>query len=270
MLRAFLERYRQGEPPLVLSDGFPGDMLPRPLLPEIVQETAAPSLEERRERFRLGKQFRSRASLSSADFVRAMQGEPIMGEGPSTPITTSAVLKNSIDRNTGTTGEVGGLFNFDEQRWPSITVYVLAAPDFVKPARRLFAYLADTGFGKRKTVGYGSVALRAFEPCDGLPSFEAPNAFVSLSSFVPASGDPVDGFWRTRVKYGKLGEELAVSENPFKRPFVQLIAGSVFYDSPVRPWYGRMVSGLNPAHPEVVQCGLALALPVHMEAVRTR
>jgi hypothetical protein len=138
-------------------------MLPRPLLPEISGKLGGHSLEERRSRFRIGKQYKGRAYVSPADFVRVVQREPILGEGPSSPITTSAVLKNSIDRSTSTTGETGGLYNFDEQRWPAISVYLRATADFVETARRLFGYLAQTGFGKRKSVGYGSVALRSIE-----------------------------------------------------------------------------------------------------------
>jgi CRISPR-associated protein Csm4 len=203
--------------------------------------------------------------------LRVLSGESIAGEGSLSPIVRSAVLKNRIDRGTATTGgREGGLFSFDEEHWPSITIYALIADEFVETARELFIHLALTGYGKRKSVGYGNVRLRSFEPYDGLPASENPNAFASLSSFVPACGDPVTGYWRTRVKYGKLGEELAVSGNPFKRPFVQLTAGSVFFDSPVRPWYGRMVSGLSPSHPEVMQYGLALAMPIRLVSETAR
>ena len=260
----FIVRHREGDPPIVLSDGFPGDLLPRPLLPDVTQDTSGLPLDEQRARFGDAKRGKGRLFLSPADFERVLRGEPVVGEGPPSPITTGAVLKNRIDRITGTTGSKGELFSFDEQRWPTITVYTRISQDFIGLAGTLFSYLAGTGYGKRKSVGYGSLALRSFAPYDTLPAAENPNAFVSLSSFIPSATDPVHGYWRTRVKYGKLGEEFAVSSNPFKRPLVQLIAGSVFFDDPVRPWYGRMVPGLSPSHPEAVQYGLALALPVRV------
>jgi len=262
-LNAFLARYHAGDPPIIVSDGFPDDMLPRPLLPALPAGATLP-LQQRREQFEAAKKGKDRYYLSPADFTRVLRGQPIAEGGESAPVVSAAVLKNRIDRTTGTTGAGGELFSFDEQRWPAITVYAGIADDFVDSAAELFGYLAAAGYGKRKSVGYGSVALRSFAPFAGLPVDDNPNAFVSLSSFVPAAVDPVNGYWQTRVKYAKLGEEFAVSGNPFKRPFVQLTAGSVFFDEPVRPWYGRLVVGLSPSHPEAVQYGLALPLPVHV------
>jgi CRISPR-associated protein Csm4 len=72
----------------------------------------------------------------------------------------------------------------------------------------------------------------------------------------------LSGRWGLRVKLGKLGEELAASEDPFKRPLIMLTPGSAFYDSPVKEYYGRIVGEVSPAHPEVVQYGLALPVPI--------
>src|SRR5436309_4450718 len=53
----FLELYRLGEPPLVLSDGFPGspELLPRPLLPPMTMVEDGAALAERRAEARRQK-----------------------------------------------------------------------------------------------------------------------------------------------------------------------------------------------------------------------
>jgi CRISPR-associated protein Csm4 len=118
------------------------------------------------------------------------------------------------------------------------------------------------GYGKRRAVGYGAIGAWELEPFNGFGSFEGADAFVSLSRFVPAAADPADGMWRTAVKFGKVGGETAT---PFKRPLVTLTAGSWFRTRGApREWYGRLASGVSTAHPEVVQYGLAFAVPMRV------
>jgi CRISPR-associated protein Csm4 len=90
-----------------------------------------------------------------------------------------------------------------------------------------------------------------------------PNGFVSLSPFVPAQNDPVDGVYKTIVKYGKLGENYALCGNPFKKPLLLLKADSVFKtpDTP-KEYYGGIINGTASAKPEVVQFAYAFAVPM--------
>ena len=91
-----------------------------------------------------------------------------------------------------------------------------------------------------------------------------PMLFVSLSNFVPARNDPIEGTWQTIVKYGKLGEEYATGGNPFKRPLLMFTAGSTFYDAPCREYYGRVVKDIAPSYHKVVQYALALPVPIKL------
>jgi hypothetical protein len=114
--------------------------------------------------------------------------------------------------------------------------------------------------------------------CDPAPSSElddVPGAdgFVSLSTFQPSSTDPVEGYWRSFVKYGKLAPEFHDAA-VFKRPQVMLEPGSCFRTGgPPRSFYGsaigpdRLLSdgdrerlahrGIHP-----VQATFALAVPM--------
>jgi CRISPR-associated protein Csm4 len=178
-------------------------------------------------------------------------------------------MKNQISRLTGTTGEEGQLYpqeesfaSPDDRGQSCVTFYLRITPEFLGLFRALVEQVAEEGYGKRKTVGYGEIADWKLEPFEAFEQIIEANGFVSLSNFVPARDDPRDGYWQMLVKYGKLGEELATSANPFKRPLVMLAAGSCFRHVPVRPWYGRLVHEVSPTYRKVVQYGLAFALPI--------
>ncbi len=181
-------------------------------------------------------------------------------------------LKNQINRLTSTTAgeeDTGGhLFSFSQYRWKYVSIYARIADDFVETARQLFQYLGQSGYGKRKSVGYGQLSLLEFKEFTGFSSPPDANGFISLSNFVPAANDPAQGYWQVLVKYGKLGEELATSENPFKKPLIMFTAGSCFYDSPCKEYYGRLVKNLTTVSQKVAQYGLALALPIKLPIER--
>ena len=173
-------------------------------------------------------------------------------------------MKNQISRLTGTTGEQGNLFGFKEYWIPEVVIYGKveeAHEDFLKG---LFGEFGRSGYGKRKAVGYGAIDRLEFSRFEGFPSPAGTNGFITLSAFVPSPGDPTDGRWRLRVKYGRLGEEFAFGGNPFKKPLVMLEPGSVFYDTPVREYYGQMVGEVSAFHSEVVQYGYALPVPAKL------
>jgi len=262
-LSKFIESYEEGTPTLLLSNGFPGDLLPRPFLPELEVDRNL-SLDQQRQKFREHKKAKGIRWLTEEEFTKGPMGEQFIPSDKPDTEERLVTLKNQINRLTGTTGARGQLFNFTQYRWKSVTIYLKVADSFVTKAKELFQYLAQSGYGKRKAVGYGQIKLEAFEPFSGFPTPADANGFVSFSNFVPSARDPVSGYWNILVKYGKLGEELAVAGNPFKKPLVMFVAGSCFYDLPSREYYGRLVRGLSPAYDGVVQYGLALPVPMKL------
>jgi CRISPR-associated protein Csm4 len=263
-LTDFIGAYVKGIPPLLLSDGFPGDFLPRPLTPEPESEERQ-SLGDQRQQFRHRKELKGTHLLTREEFDSAINGKQFILTVKGNVETRMVTLKNQLNRMTGTTGADGRLFSFEQYRWPSVTIYLKVADDFVERAGELFQHLAQSGYGKRKSVGYGQLKLLKFEPFPGFSSPANANGFVSLSSFVPAAGDPTSGYWDLLVKYGKLGEEFATAGNPFKKPLVMFTAGTTFYASPCREYYGRLVRGLSPVLTDrVVQYGLALPVPMKL------
>jgi CRISPR-associated protein Csm4 len=284
-LNEFLDEYRGGEPPLLLSNGFPGDRLPRPMLPG---RRLDPALGKggQVKAMREAKAGKSVRWITPEEFLDLRRGEWVSLEPRPSLVDRHTVLKNQINRLTfGTTpvGEEesgGNLYNAEELAFVevdglrrvglNVSVYVKARDEaWANKARHWLKRLSRSGYGAKKAVGYGHFEMgdadwEPFTAFDEPP--EAANGFISLSNWVPARGDPTDGFYATMVKYGKLGEELARSDNPFKLPLIMLSAGSSFYygGAPVREWYGRLVAGVAPADKRVVQYGYAFAVPARL------
>lgn len=257
-------RFQTGNPPFVLSDGFPGDLLPRPYgLPELV--TPQNKTEGLKQAIHQ-KDQKKIAWLTPREFNALRRGENVtvsLNE-PHRAFTERITFKNQINRDSNTTGEEGQLYPFVEQFCQTISIYVRIADDEVERLRQLFEDLKQTGYGKRKSIGYGQIEEYRFTLFD-FPEIDHPNGFVSLSHFVPAQHDPTDGQWKLNVKYGKLSGERAAVEKPFKRPLIMLTPGSWFRTAAApKPWYGRLVSDVSPAFPDVVQYGLAFAVPMRL------
>ena len=268
-MEIFLGLYGIGAPPLVLSNGFPGDLLPSPLLLARRNDVDA-GIAQARQAFRQAKEARKAAWLSPEEFALARRGESFLPAAKH-PFCNRTSMHNQINRLTGTTGPEGTLFSVAETALAEsgggcITVYALVDPGFAASLRRCLAYLVATGYGKRKSVGYGAIAAATMESSPGFAPVEGENGFVSLSNFVPAAGDPITGAWNTLVKRGKLAEDYNTGGDPFKRPVIMLVAGSCFYDRPLRPFYGRLVPGVHHEFPEVVQYGLALPVGMRLPA----
>jgi CRISPR/Cas system CSM-associated protein Csm4 (group 5 of RAMP superfamily) len=148
-----------------------------------------------------------------------------------------------------------------------------------KRAKDMFEQLAHSGYGAKKSVGHGHFKLDSWKQFNGfdiptIPTevgttnlastntvssthFSEYNGFISLANWVPARDDPTEGYYELMVKYGKLGEQWAMADKQSKYPLIMLKAGSCFRAAPGRDCYGRLVEGIAPSQPQVVQYGFA-------------
>ncbi|MGB9803129.1 type III-A CRISPR-associated RAMP protein Csm4 [Desulfofundulus sp.] len=271
-LSNFLSLYRNGLPPLVISNGFPGDLFPRPLLP-LKKGSLPTSRLELIAAAKEGKRVKKIEYITLEEFITLASGRDIMLLSREKPFMETVTLHNQINRLTGTTGEEGSLYEQVERYihtdYSHLSIYLKISRGWEEKVLRLFQLLGETGLGKRKSIGKGSFSVVALEEFKAFNDLDQANGFISLSNFVPAGDDPVDGRYRMIVKYGKLGEEYALSALPFKRPLLMIRAGSAFRTTGnIKPFYGKMVEGIAPGHPGVLHYGLAFAVPTRMEEAR--
>ncbi len=248
-LTRLLQRFRQGNPPFILSDAFPGDLLPRPLC-ALVPGTAEaqPPL------------------ITREQFVAARHGEHLQGELPRREWQRTLRDVRVSLRPDGAEPE---LFETEEYFWDEqvpeterfLSIYVRADEEWLPKLAVLLRALGRSGFGKRRSLGRGAFELLGpAEPADWLEPLPFENAFVSLGHFMPEDSDPADGVWNVLVKYPRF----AAGSNPaapYKGRLVMLTPGSCFRPAGrPRRWYGRMIAGLSPAFPEALHYGLGFAV----------
>lgn len=261
----FLSPFIAGDPPFIVSDGFPAGLLPRPL-----GFKPSAGINDLRSYTR-EKSKREADFLSLSDFEMTRRGKDSEGEPVASPWEEFQTLHAVISRNSNTTTEESGnLFSTeswvvkqedDELGASSMNLYLYCLESWREKIQILFQQLSKFGFGRDKSVGLGQFDLMKMEEWKEFEQFDGADGFIALSSFVPDENDPIEAKWSLNIKYGKLGET-AGSGNPFKRPFPQIKPGATFFTGePPRKFYGRILEGIAPGFLKAVQICYCLAVP---------
>jgi CRISPR-associated protein Csm4 len=263
-LGQLISAFLQNKPPFVLSSGFPGDLLPRPLLPQPARPlTNLKQIEE-------GKKLKKSQWVTLDTFNSLRQGQQAYPEEIPKPQFEELVTHNQVSRLTGTTGEDGGLYTVEEKflnikHYRYISVYANVQPDWEGLLGELFSDLGRTGIGARSSTGKGAFVVEETADFHGFSDLPETNSCIILGNITPRATEPARGYFKITIKRGKLGEEYAKLPNPFKKPLVMLVPGSVLYSSASVPgWLGRFVEDIAPAAPQVVHCGMAMVTPARL------
>ncbi len=243
-----------GEPPFVLSDAWPDELLP---VPAHVRVEPDPGADRRKPKPPL--------YVSEASFQRIAAGQDRSAKEVFSAVVQSLTrVQTAIDRDSGTAAE-GQLFETDCQYVQSVqdslAIYVRTDKHLDRLAA-CFRALALTGYGKKSRSGLGEFELLGEpEQCAWLDAVPGANAFVALNHFVPAATDPVDGLWRTHVTYPKFHSNSV--RNVFKGAIVMLTPGSVFRTGGTapRPWYGSVIPMARPEMLKAVHYALCFPAP---------
>lgn len=186
-----------------------------------------------------------------------------VGVNDRTAQVSQVLIKNAINRNTFTTIE-GRLFANREIFVNKMQIFVRTDPLLIS-IEEIINHLSDigqTGFGKRASTGKGAFKVLECTEVD-LPEASNPNAFMTLSNYVPFGGDPRDGWYSLFTKWGKLGGEFSINGKQFKNPLLMYAPGSVFkITEELKPKYGGLVPGISNAFPDAVQFAFAFPFGV--------
>lgn len=121
----------------------------------------------------------------------------------------------------------------------------------------------EIGYGKKKSSGFGEFDIIDFKIYSEIKEADEANSYMNLSNYLPSAEDRIsNAFYDYHVKYGKMGEQLAQSENPFKNPIIFFKPGSVFFSNNLKDYYGRCTenSEISELHKMAVQNGIAFTL----------
>ncbi|MBN1954206.1 MAG: hypothetical protein JW900_04055, partial [Anaerolineae bacterium] len=267
-LVAFLDRYREGEAPLLVSAGFPHDTLPAPVLASgapgdgdageagslangVVGGMLSKTLEEDRYLpLAQWRQIAGKLSPRALDDARHDAREALRALREAAEL--HPVTHTAVDRITGSAREAQLFVTHEIFYAPGQQIDVwhkLADEDLLSRVDDWWRWVAANGFGRYKSAGRGAFDILGdglVEAGGDLPQVAEPNAFVSLSAWVPARDDPPRVTYRTRVKRGKLAEALA-QPYPWKKPLLMLKPGAVarLDGAALQEWYGRMVEKVH-------------------------
>ncbi|MDQ7838000.1 MAG: hypothetical protein RDU59_05865 [Thermodesulfobacteriota bacterium] len=183
---------------------------------------------------------------------------------------------NTIDRLTGTTGEGRFVPFMAEQRvyYPETELAVFVGIDetvlSIEQVMTGLQRIGDLGFGRDASTGCGR-----FEICDECEinlsemGSGAPNACYTLGPCVPENDTFTEMLFTPFTRFGRHGDVLAKSVNPFKNPIIMADEGGVFKpkirDVFKKPYIGSAVRGISKAQSEAVSQGYSLYIPVNVE-----
>lgn len=256
--RRLIEPMLAGQPPFVLSDACPGDLLPTPLMLRLREWPA--------DEWKRVKQGRW---IKPETFWQVVRDQTISPEElrPSLFAEEDVSIVNHRYHNTlsrrndssGTTEAGLGLFSRPDTYLRThvasgtadpvlaessyLSVYLRAFCDSgLELALELFGALSQTGFGADVATGRGQFEVAA-EP-DVLPQFknapEGANGVICLSTFQPGRDDPTEGVWEAFPKFGKLGPQFGVSDVQ-KRPVILFRPGACFCTDAMPSYLGRAI-----------------------------
>lgn len=281
-----------GQPPFVLSDAFPGDLLP---LPVVLRLADPPDGVDR-------KTLKRARWLTRDDFfaIRASGGNCALPWNrliPDSAVFLDEITRhNTLSRDSDASLEEGGLFartgtllrtHAHGNRHPKsdpglsavnyLTLYFRTrddeAADFLLD---LLHELTLTGFGADVTTGRGQFDIPADPEPDANLDVPPPgaNAVVVLSTFQPAPGDAIDGLWEAFPKFGKLGPDLGLSDVR-KHTLIMFRPGACIYTVPAHSLLGRALpmeevlpttaaSELRGRGIEIIHPAFGLAVPARL------
>ncbi len=128
--------------------------------------------------------------------------------------------------------------------------------------------MGQTGFGRDASTGLGRFAVVESREIP-LPTLTQGNALFTLAPSVPEAGSYRRAYYQPLVRFGRHGDRLAISRNPFKAPVIMAAAGAVFVptqsESFSLPWWGQAVTGVSNIQEATIVQGYSPYLPLTLE-----
>jgi CRISPR-associated protein Csm4 len=196
--------------------------------------------------------------------------------GAKTFISIFSQPHNTINRLSGTTGEARfAPFDVEQQVfYPETELVVFVGIDetviTIEQIRKGLERIGDIGFGKDASTGLGRFILGEENEIDiRQMGSDSPNACYTLGPSVPEKDTFIEMFFTPFTRFGRHGDVLAKSSNPFKNPVIMADEGGVFKPKTPeafnKPYIGTALSNLSKADPKTVMQGYTLYLPVKVE-----
>lgn len=266
----FLEYFTAKDPVIIFSNVYPENLLPFPMIHLPFKKADD---NERKviklERYKQQKEMKKMEYLTIEDFNMIINGQIrriTKGDKQQKEVINYGNLVNRLSNAVGDEREEAGLYQRKDIYPESLlTVYYKIKEGWEEKCEKVLRLAFNMGIGADKSSGKGIFNIVKTEEFENFSIPSDANGFVVLSNYIPAADDPVNGYYKTMVKYGKLDREYAATEKPFKKPLLMITEGSVFYDMNVRPFYGRVVQGISNYNSRIIHNGIAFVIPMKIK-----
>jgi CRISPR-associated protein Csm4 len=204
------------------------------------------------------------------------QSSSMMVEHEATQVFASfSQLHNTINRETGTTGS-GEFAPYTQEAgsyYPGVTIAVFALIDTaltdISSVETGLERMGKQGFGKDASIGLGRFSVEATRPLR-FPEVGGSTAVYCMAPTVPAGESYREAYFLPFVRFGKHGDSLACSGNPFKNPVIMADEGAIFVPKEEvalrRPYWGKAVTNVSLSQPETIVQGYSICLPIRIDA----
>ncbi len=270
-LNTLLQGYTTSQPFMVVSDALPSGHVPLPSVPSNLWEQHANA-----ER----KVLKKKKWLPTTALATPFAGWQTQAKSDAdvAPHTERAQPHNTINRQTGTTGEGP----FAPYAMPQIWLHPGQQYDLhvvLNTARLSLAELTEaldvmgaTGFGRDASLGLGKFERIGDAAPTSCPIATTANSYLTLGPCAPQGLGfcPVRSSYQVVTRFGRHGDMAVQTGQPFKRPVLLAKAGSVFWPETLDPGrlfigqgLGGAVSPVSLSMPETVQQGYAPVIAIH-------
>lgn len=274
-LARWLHGYTEGEPFLVVGAPLPAGHAPLPSLPPDCWDTDAhtPAKVLCQRRWlpvdALAQPVCQWRALARTD-----------ADTPGANLLLAPYTHNTLSRQSGSTGLAQFAPYTVLQRWhvpteqgeaPTLTLTCIHDADRLDADALLAAlrWVGEFGYGADASTGMGRFDVT---PCP-LPWPDPPaqaNAWLTLGPLAPAglALDSAHSYYTLDIRFGRHGDQDALSGLPFKRPVMLAHPGAVFAPAAShtpdwgRLWLGQGVRGVSHARPDTVHQGYAPVLAI--------
>lgn len=272
-LRLFLEEIENGGI-FLISSGFPGGYLPKPVLPSTLKKDEQGSIQDHERTKKIKKvifisekvfeQHKNSGFNNEEDIYNYLDDKNFcLTEDDVYNFQT--VIKNTINRNSFTT--IDHLLFSHKEIYYNKRLQIFYRSNFIgiEEFIRYLKYVGEEGFGKRASTGKGHFEVEGYEETI-LPEADSPNAFMSLSNYVPFEGEPREGWYEVFTKWGKVGREFSMIKCPFKKPILMFKPGSIFkIQGELKQSYGGLIKNVSNAWQDVCQYVIGFPLGVRVK-----
>ena len=251
-----------GKPFLVVSDAFPEGYLPLPTLPSAYWRQGDESDRKKLKK----RQWLPESALAqdSREWQKLAKSSTDIAEQLQQSRTQS---HNSINRQTGTTGEEGFAPYDSEQIWYAVNsrwqIFLLLDESRLTRVQlqQVLENIGRSGYGRDASVGLGKYEVQSLESADIFS--RTGNACFALAPSCPQGlgYERRHSYYNTLTRFGRHGNVHATSGQPFKNPVLMAQTGAVFCgQKPGDIHAGQGISGISSSLTHAVHQGYAPAI----------